>query len=438
MPVETETNANSPIAADLSREGKGHPEVFKVRLRTSRAPGRSETAKRTLIAIAAVLVALAFCEALARVVICITKPAIYGNQEMDAKMRLALTPLPKDKPCIYFLGTSHTSRGVYTDLIESRLKDKGYDVEVRNLACGGSFPSDELFILQHALEKSPYRFSIVYECNQGGFAAQPNYAFGVGALGKSLYYKNTQSNWPIFKKFDLWMKQHLYLVRFRTILKQRLTAIPKMVFSPNPIVWERKKVFSVQDDISPQGWAPVYPVYDAKMLEKSIAIRKVQVEYFNPDDGLNSSRERYYLLDRVFDFARYRQVPMTMLWLPLHPKMRDAFTAQMHVTDEQLTKKFQRAAALEKVDLIDLHITQNAQYFADGDHLNAIGSVEISNKIADQLLANSATHLDPLIGKKAGDAKPTVDTTLPVDSKTPVNAKSPVEINAPVEVDSPQ
>jgi len=129
---------------------------------------------------------------------------------------------------------------------------------------------------------------------------------------------------------------------------------------------------------------------------------------------------------------------MTMLWLPLHPKMRDAFTAQMHVTDEQLTKKFQRAAALEKVDLIDLHITQNAQYFADGDHLNAIGSVEISNKIADQLLANSATHLDPLIGKKAGDAKPTVDTTLPVDSKTPVNAKSPVEINAPVEVDSPQ
>lgn len=406
MPVETETRIDSPITADAKiNHGKTRLGVFNVRLRTRvlSAPdvsAKGETFRRTFIALAAVLVSLAFCEALARVVICITKPAIYGNQEMDAKMRLALTPLPKDKPCIYFLGTSHTSRGVYTDLIASRLKDKGYDIECRNLACGGSFPSDELFILQHALEKSPYRFSMIYECNQGGFAAQPSYAFGVGALGKSLYYKNTQSNWPILKKFDLWMKKHLYLVRYRAILKQRLTAIPKMIFSPNPIVWERKKVYSVQDDISPQGWAPVYPVYDAKLLDKSIAVRKVQVEYFNPTAGLNSTRDRYYLLEKVFDFAKYRQVPMTMLWLPLHPRMRDAFTAEMKMTDEQLTKKFQRAAALDKVNLIDLHITDKAQDFADGDHLNAIGSVDISNKIADQLLADSKTYLDPLLGKK--------------------------------------
>ncbi len=171
---------------------RGNRKVPNSRLRF---PVSVSTVRKFSTAILAIAVLLLVAEGLARAVICAIDPIQFGSAEFDAKMRLANTPVPSGKPCLYFVGSSHTSRAVYADLIAARLKEAGHDVVVRNIACSGSFPKEQLLILQHALKTSPGPAMVISECNQSGFSMSESFLNSYSQhFITSLYLKNLHSD----------------------------------------------------------------------------------------------------------------------------------------------------------------------------------------------------------------------------------------------------
>lgn len=363
-----------------------------------RLPFALDCLRKAAVGVIAILSALLVAEAIARSVICGLKPAQFGSQEFDAKMRVAGKPIPAGKPCIYFLGTSHSSRGIYADLIADRLCQSGFNIAVKNIACSGSYPKEQILILEHALKQASGPAMLIYECNQGGFTAAESITNQYGEhFAKSVYERNLHSDWPFLQKFDVWLKQNSYLVRYRNTLKERLTALPSDIFSPGESVWKRNPSVAIFSEISPCGWAPAYAMLNEKYLQTTINRRISQTDVFNPKAELKKKRARYFVLQNVFEFAKRHHIKTAMLWLPLHPQFQNLCNKEMNTDDEELKERMHTAARLDDAQLIDVHDYRIKQDFSDSDHLNASGAVEISKRIANMLLVKSDTFLKPLM-----------------------------------------
>lgn len=373
-------------------------EISKVPNIGLRLPMSKSSLRKFCAALLAIFVFLLVAEGLARAVICVIDPIQFGSAEFDAKMRLANTPVPAGKPCLYFTGSSQSSRAVYADLIAAQLQKAGHDVVVKNIACSGSFPIEQLIILKHALKTSPGPAIVISECNQTGFSTSESFLNSYSRLfTKSLYMKNMHSDWPTLKRFDLWMKQNIYLVRYRTILKERLVQLPANIFSPGESHWKRQLTGTTSTAISPAGWAPNYLVPSEKVHLNFDMVRSLlESNAFEPTGETEKKRTRYPLTKKFFDLAKQRNLKTAMLWLPLHPNYQAYFNKEMKTNDRAVQARMENAARLENCPLIDVHDYGVDEDFTDSFHVTAGGAVEISKKIADQLLAQKEVFLKPL------------------------------------------
>lgn len=400
MSKNTATITESGRPESLSEQLEEHVVVRGLRKESNGRfnwPVSKASLQKCFVGILAILSALLIAEGIARSLICAIKPHQFGSGEFDAKMRIANTPLKPGRPCIYFLGTSHASRGVYADLIADRLRRAEKDIAVRNLACSASYPKEQILLLEHALKISPYPAMVIYECNQGGFAVPDSVINQYGeSFQKSIYEKNLHSDWPILQRFDLWLKQNIYLVRYRNILKDLFVQLPSTSFSPGESVWNKKRTVAAYSDISPCGWAPAYMLVNPKTLSSSIAGRLGQFDIYNPNQELKKRSSRYVLMEKVFEFANKHNLKTAMLWLPLHPKFQMICHKSINTNDAELKQRMLNAANLDRSVLIDVHDHPIEEDFTDSDHLNAGGAVEISKKIADKLFAQSDIFIDPL------------------------------------------
>jgi hypothetical protein len=372
-------------------------EIRKVPNSGLRFPVSKSSLRKFCVSLLATFVLLLVAEGLARAIICGINPIQFGSAEFDAKMRLANTPVPAGKPCLYFVGSSHSSRAVYADLIAAQLQQAGHDVVVRNIACSGSFPREQLMILEHALKTSPGPAMVISECNQSGFSMSESFLNSYSRhFISSLYMKNMRSDWPIFKRFDLWMKHNIYLVRYRTILKERLVQLPANIFSPAESIWKKQNT-GVTAAISPAGWAPDYLVPAKKVhLNFGMVRRLLESNVFDPAGDDAKKRDRYPLTKNFFDLAKQRNLKIAMLWLPLHPRYQAYCNKEMQTNDEAVQTRMENAAKLENCPLIDVHDYGIEEDFTDSFHITAGGAVEVSKMIADKLLAKKEIFLKPL------------------------------------------
>lgn len=356
--------------------------------------------KPALLILLSVLISLAVAEGMTRAIMCAVKPVQYGSKELDAKMAIAGTPLPANTPCIYFLGSSHTARAIYAELIAERLKKAGYNIEVRNLAAGASYPADELMILDHAIKTSPGPFTIAYECLENGFSVARSAAYDHGPqIKSSVYLKNSTSDWPVLKEVDIWLKQNIYLIRYRSQLKEKMHELCENIFAPAKFILPGGYTKSAHGDVSVKGFSPVYSTLDEATYQKTRDYRFKQTDLFDFKTEKSERRQRYYALENVFKYANEHSAKVAMIWMPVHPRFRQALEEKMETTEEQMSARIANAARLDNAALVDVHKVEQDDKFSDCDHLNVLGAIETSKQIADGLLAQRETLLDPLVSK---------------------------------------
>lgn len=401
MKTTTTTATEREHERPLGKELQDRLAVLGLRQQSNNSahfPISSSSLRKFMAAVFAIASILLVAECIARLVICSINPIQFGSSEFDAKMRMVDTPLPPGKPCIYFLGTSNTSSAIYADLIASRLQKAGKDIVVRNIGCSGSYPKEQLLILGHALKRSPGPAMLIYECIPGAFVLPEGTINEFGPRFKnSLYARNLQSDWPILKRFDLWMKQNICLVRYRSTLRERLTEIPANIFAPHEFIWKKASTNSTNADISPSGWAPIYQMLNEDTLNSTIRRRSAWIAGVKEKESAEKKRSKYFFAQNIFALARKYNVKTALLWLPLHPRFQSVSNSALHTTDQEATAQIVNAAKLDNCQLIDMHHYDIEQDFFDCYHLNASGGVEISKKIADQLIAQSDVYLTPLV-----------------------------------------
>ncbi len=92
------------------------------------------------------------------------------------------------------------------------------------------------------------------------------------------------------------MKQNIYLVRYRTILKERLVQLPANIFSPGESLWKRQLTGATSAAISPAGWAPDYVVPSKKVhLNFGMVRGLLESNVFDPTGDAEKKRTRYPL-----------------------------------------------------------------------------------------------------------------------------------------------
>lgn len=343
--------------------------------------------RKTFIRIAAIVVgilvvALATLEIAARIIIGMTHFNHYGTAEMDLKYELAVNP-PTDAPTIFFMGSSHTARAVFADLVERRLRDARLDVNVRNLGSPDSYTGDQLFLLKTAVDHGAKPAAVVYEVLPLliDTTASP-YApiFSRSPEGQLIAPMNRPS---MLKRFLL---NNSYLVRYRVPLYKLCRKIPRMIFAP-AIDYRVKEPFGEHSECTPGGWLLALKekaLYEAQ--KPTVVDRYYQLRSILTDKAELDGKPTYEILDTIRDYCSLNKIPLLLVDYPIDERLRAYTEEQLHTSRQELRRRMQSLATQWKCELIDLEDNFNQSYFADCDHVNVLGAIDLSERLAAGLL----------------------------------------------------
>lgn len=345
----------------------------------------------------AVILALMACELMTRVLVAIAKPIQFGHKSFDAKFAVASQDVPAQTPGLFFLGASYTNRGVYPELIEHNLRKRGVNIAVKNLACSAAYPAGELLLLKQALGHSSGPTVVVYDI-EPTLVQLPvqkaeslrNYVapyFSDSYMGQCF-----QSNWPLLKEVDLFLKQNFYLVRYRSLIKSTLLNLTQN-FAPDEKTLLAPGVKEVKRECSPRGWSPDYDfIPDDEDSRKRLLFgsKRLAGEYcmLSTKCKFNPENPGYPLLNDVRRFCDENRIPLLLLWMPVHPETNKAYQKQLGLTGPQISNMMHKVAENLGGTIIDAHDLNDEDNFHDGDHLNAVGAIAVSKRISEELLSD--------------------------------------------------
>lgn len=345
---------------------------------------RDLTRRIWLSALSAVLTA-AFLEGLARVTVVVGHPAQFGTQEFDIKHKVATTPPANGDPTIFFMGSSYISRGVYADLIEKRLNDRGQHVNVRNLASVGAFPMDELFLLKTAIKHGAKPQRVIYEVIPLALGAE--FAGQYSETFRESYRGSTEIRpQGLLSGIQKSIEKHVFLVRYRAYFKEILSHWTRIALDAEK---ETNPDFDPKAHIqcSPDGWLPDYSkVAPLDTLAQSVVGRSQFIlATLKRTDNSGTGSLKYDCVIPVRDFCRENNIPLTLIWLPTHGDFRTFCERYLKKSDGEILDSFQRVTKEWNCGFIDLHHDDDISHYADCDHLNVRGAIEVSERIADEL-----------------------------------------------------
>ena len=230
---------------------------------------RAAVFQKLVIILIAALVTFFIAEAAARLLVVLGKPVQSHALEFDRKYQLATAKASEGKPVVLVLGDSLIDFALYPELLSARLKEKGLDAEIRNLAVPGSTMEIGLFLLQAAVDKGIKPNLVIYDVhprlyNRNYYLDEQNTnpEFTRSLTGRC---RKGQNNWP--ETVACFFKRNFYLVGYRGYLKDELLQLNETVLKPgNRLKFEPSPY--PKTEVSPAGWAPGYQVFtDAEFQE---------------------------------------------------------------------------------------------------------------------------------------------------------------------------
>jgi hypothetical protein len=345
------------------------------------------TSRKVLITLAAVLSMIFMMESAARSIVAVGRPRMFGGYEIDAKKQIAEQSGKDGLPRLFFLGTSFTSHGIYTDLITDKLQRAGFSVSAYNLAHNGSYAADQLLMLRSALrnEYNSPPSAVVFEVSPLMLAALPGTenAYSQPVLtsyegGPLLERKPGIAGDIIFA-----LASQSFLIRYRPYLLKQLHAIPSYVCATLSAV-TRNIEPAVVREVSPNGWSPAYwLVRDPKQIAKSICERDARMKELFPVGDTGRVKLSFTSIGCISQECQTRHIPLVLAWLPMHPDYLSVCCNKLALNEEELGAAMRHFAEVSHAEFLDVHNDRDLRHFHDCDHLNVLGSIDVSNRISE-------------------------------------------------------
>ena len=345
-----------------------------------------------------VLLTLVLCESLARLFISYSQPPQFGSFEYDSKYIAATATKPAtNKRSVVFVGTSYTSRAVYAELLHSLLAERGLDLDIYNFASSGSWPKDELFLIESAIKNGASPALIVYDVTPAVLHCRSDIFRGHSALLSSSYMGQylIPKERSYIERARAWAQKHFYLVRYRSFLHTRLLEIPGRILNPDRTLLNWRPG-AVQKESSPEGWAPAYNIADEKALQLSVLERAAMVKFMH---GAESSNSDSIIVPELKKFCTDKNIPLLLVWYPVHGESTEFHEKAFGDTPGKLATRLSEASRKSGALFLDLHEDSDQSHFFNCDHLNATGAISVTRRLADYF---STGPLRPLLESQKG------------------------------------
>lgn len=343
--------------------------------------------QKAVVSILCCLVCLVALEALARVVVTTGRPAQNGSGEADAKYEIATKPA-SSQPTLLLIGSSLSSRGIYSDLLARRLAQGGLPMDVRNIAMSGSWPPDQLLLLDVAIKSGVRPAAVICDVSPLYFISQIDFEHQYSENVRKSYRLSMLAARPhdLFGNADLWLRRMSYLYRFRPYLKAWLASLTQVVFAPDESM-RQIPMSATMGETSMTGWAPAYTVPSLPQLTQSMidetAYMKYLVKSSQKADSRNTGECR--ALDPLRVYCGEKKIPLILVFLPVHAMSEKFYRDVCHHTLEEITRGFSSLSDNKSVYFWDLHEDPEISHFFTFDHLNASGAVAATERLAKAL-----------------------------------------------------
>lgn len=352
------------------------------------APPLKFDSRPFLTVIAAIVLACAGAECLARMLACMTVPADGKDRAFDAKMQLA-NKIANDKdPAFIFIGNSITNQGVYADLIQERLKQRGFNLKVLNLGTTGSCMQEKLHLLDAACGPNAGPRSLVFQVSPAEFEEElalisdPSEEFFASYVGRNSKYRpasKQRSFWD--KAFDT-LDQYSYLSRYRKYWCQNLHYAFGYITNPEAFR-SRGPLPSVHSQCSLKGWSPWYGFASDADLDM---YTQTGLREFHARTGKLPAQEWKWDFSRIqmlSDYCKKHNLPLTLMWMPELSDKTFLYNVK-HSTPEKCLERMVPWTKSNGAELLDLHKSDSEPtHFSTWNHHNALGALHNSETIAD-------------------------------------------------------
>lgn len=346
-----------------------------------------------LLSVGATLAAL---EATARFLVVLGQPAQGLSRQFDRKLALATLPPDGHKPVVFFMGSSLTSRAVYADLLAARLAEAGIDADVRNIACSGTWPKDEVFLLKQAMEAGNKPSLVVCDLAPSALNLDRRYSteYSPGLLGSYVGRCQVEQASDIGGIVDQLLSRASFLSAYRCYLKEQLTGLFDKVFSPGKQLTPRVlATVSAEEDVSPYRWAPAYRVAVLPGLKERVGVRDKQLKNLarrKDSEGMAN----YDWAAPLQKFCVHNNIPLVFVWLPVHSIGEELYRMHLNLSFQDCKDAFLAAAKRSGSLVLDLHDADtNPCHFVDFEHLNPAGAAQVTEQIAEILKVPPLVHL---------------------------------------------
>lgn len=344
--------------------------------------------RTTLAILTAIILTCGLAECLARMLACMTVPADGKDRAFDAKMHLANQLGKSEKPAVIFIGNSITNQGVYADLIEERLKQKGFKLRVTNLGTTGSCIEEKLHLLDASCSPRTGPRWVVFQVSPAeleeelAIISAPKEEFFETYAGKNSKYRpaaHERGFWD--KAFDA-LDRYSYLSRYRKHWCQNLHYAFSFITSPESFR-SRGPLPSVHSQCSLRGWSPWYGFASDADLDM---YTQTGFREFHARTGrlpAQTWKWDFSKIQRLADYCKQNRLPLTLLWMPELSEKTLLYSVK-HSSPEECLRKMAPWLQSNGIELLDLHKADSERsHFSTWNHHNALGAMHNAEILAE-------------------------------------------------------
>jgi hypothetical protein len=344
------------------------------------------------------LILFGLAEVGVRALVAAIHPPMSHAAQFDLKYLMATDKRYQQSPTMVVLGNSYMNRALYPDWFRYNLQQAKRPFGVINLANSAATPKVNAYLLKAFVEKGHNSAAaVILNVHPRMFLTDTRQILGnmtplpdtVETRLQASYLGRCELN-PSYdwaSRLACAAESASYLLRYRRWLKEVLgqsQAIFKPIQRPNPSVSR-----IARNELPPHGWAPGYDVIAPGMFDATLAdlhdqeYRKYQLDPQLKQHFFASSK----LLTPIVAFCQARHIPLVLVWLPQHPQSNQFYgfsTRQL----QQAQSVWQATSTLPGVWYVDLHHKlPGDQYYYDTGHVNVVGAVQVTEKLANAINA---------------------------------------------------
>jgi hypothetical protein len=355
--------------------------------------------KRFLQTALLILFNLFLAEIAARFLVVLAKPPETLAKSYDLKYQMAQR-LPKtSKPTLLVMGDSLEEFGIYPEWLENRLRHAGYEASVQSFASPGNTPERSLFLLKTAIKAGYKPKLIIYDLHprifNQNFISDPvqtgEKPFSQTYVGHCLYRHQASA-------VQCALEKQFYLLRYRNYFKELFFSIPDDFSHVHRLVQQTNQRNLIDTDISQAGWAPGYSVLDNAQFLQKYDQAKFYTKIAPDFDKFQWTEDAFA---PFYHYCQSQKIPLVFVWLPEHP-VTEKYYRYFHLSKGYFSKAFSHYGERTHVPFLSLHDAfSEAENFHDPDHLNAVGAISLTQKLAERLQEkNYQSVLSPFLKKK--------------------------------------